>query len=89
LKRKLDQTWIAAMQAAQQMHRVRKIAAGIAPRRLEQLVEIRMASAPISRDPRELGFGNADRLLADGPTDRHSTPLRARSRDETALVLWS
>jgi hypothetical protein len=34
-----------------------------------------MASAPFARDPRELGFGNADRLAADGPIDRHSFPL--------------
>ena len=67
MERKLDEAWIAAVQAAQKMHRIRKIASGIAPRRLEQLVQVRVASAPISRDPRELGFGNADRFLADGP----------------------
>jgi hypothetical protein len=34
-----------------------------------------MASAPFTRDPRELGFGNADLLVADGPMYCHSSPL--------------
>jgi hypothetical protein len=34
-----------------------------------------VASAPIARDARELGFGNADLMLADGPIDRHHYPL--------------
>jgi hypothetical protein len=34
-----------------------------------------MASAPFTRDPRELGFGNADLLVADGPIKCHSSPL--------------
>jgi hypothetical protein len=34
-----------------------------------------MASAPVTRDPRELGFGNADLLVADGPIYCHSSPL--------------
>jgi hypothetical protein len=41
-----------------------------------------MARAPIARDPRELGFGNADRLAADGPIDRHSIPLVRRASGE-------
>jgi hypothetical protein len=34
-----------------------------------------MARAPVACDARKLGFGNADRLTADGPIDRHSFPL--------------
>ena len=35
---------------------------------------MRMASATFTRDARELGFGDADLMLADGPIDYHSSP---------------
>jgi hypothetical protein len=47
----------------------------MAPGRFKQGVQVRMASAPFTRDPRELGFGNADLLVADGPMYCHSSPL--------------
>src|SRR5439155_3148961 len=42
---------------------------------------MRMTRAAIARDASKLRFGNADRLLTDRPTDRHSLPLiRTRLR---------
>jgi hypothetical protein len=69
------------------MHGIGKIAARMTARRLQQSIEIGMASAALPRDARELGFGNAGRMnprhrtilarpsLADGPIDCHSSPL--------------
>jgi hypothetical protein len=34
-----------------------------------------MASASVARNACELRFGNADLIVADGPTDCHSSPL--------------
>jgi hypothetical protein len=62
------------MEVAQQVHGIGEVAARMAPRRFEQGIEVRMASGTLARDARELGFGNAERCLADGPLDRHSSP---------------
>ena len=87
LERNFNQTGVAPVKAAQQVHGVGKVAAGVTAGRFEQHVEIGMASAALARDARELGFGNADRmgplqsitlmgtLVADGPVNRHSSPL--------------
>ena len=50
------------MQAAQQVHRVGEVAAGMRPGRFEQGIQVRMARASLARDAGELRFGNADRL---------------------------
>ena len=50
------------MKAAQQMHGVGEVAAGMAAGGFEQRVEMRMARATLARDAGELRFGNADRL---------------------------
>ena len=52
------------MKAAQQMHGIGEVAAGMRPGRFEQSIEMRMARATVARDAGKLGFGNADRLLA-------------------------
>jgi hypothetical protein len=76
-----------AVKAAEQMHGIRQVAAGVRPRRFEEGVQIRMARAAFARDASELSLGNADRLgshqsialtgflRADRPIDRHSFPL--------------
>jgi hypothetical protein len=63
------------MQAAQQVHGVCKIAPRMTARGFQQSIEVRMASASFARDTCELRFGNADRIVADGPVNCHSTPL--------------
>jgi len=66
------------MEMAQQVNRIGKIAARMAARCFQQRGEIRMAGASLTRDARELGFGNAGRggpVLADGPMNCHSSPL--------------
>jgi hypothetical protein len=63
------------MQTAQEMDGIREIAASMRAGRFEKGVQVRMARAPVACDARKLGFGNADRLTADGPIDRHSFPL--------------
>jgi hypothetical protein len=75
LERHLDEARIAPMQAAQQVHRIGKIAAGMSAGSFEQGIEMRMASTAVARDTRELGFGDADLNLAHGPIDCHSSPL--------------
>jgi hypothetical protein len=55
------------MEAAQEVHGIREVAARVAPRRLKKRIQIGMSSAALGRDARELGFGNAGRLVADGP----------------------
>ena len=63
------------MEAAQQVHGIGIVTAGMAAGRFEQGIEIGMASATLARNARKLCFGNADRLVADGPINRHSSPL--------------
>ena len=75
LKRELDQAGIAAVKVAQQVDRVGQVARRVATRRLEQGIEVRMASAAVARDADELSLGDVGRWLADGPVDRHSPPL--------------
>jgi hypothetical protein len=57
------------------MHSISKVSAGMAPGRFEQRIEVRMTSTALVRDSRELGFGDADLMAADGPIDCHSSPL--------------
>ena len=54
------------MEAAQQVHGVGEVAARVAAGRFEQGIEIRVTSAPLARDARELGFGDADRFAVTG-----------------------
>jgi hypothetical protein len=60
-----DEARITAVKAAEEMDGVGEVAAGMKPRPLDQRKEVRMASASVVRDPRELGCGNADRFLFD------------------------
>jgi hypothetical protein len=71
----LDQSGVTAVQAAEEVDGIGKIATAVTPRRFEQASKIGMASTSLARDSRELDFGNADRFVADGPIDRHSSPL--------------
>ena len=73
----LDQAGMAAMEAAKQMNRVGKVAAGMRPRSLDQRQQMGMARTAIVVDAREMRLGNADRL-AVGPTARHSLPTTHR-----------
>jgi hypothetical protein len=63
------------MHVAKQVHRVREIAARMPARSFEKGIQVGVASASLARDARELGFGNADLTVADGPVNRHSSPL--------------
>ena len=70
LKRDLDQAGIAAVKAAQQVHRVGKVAAAMRAGRVEQAVEMRMARAAVTRTRASCasatltGLGSTDRLIA-------------------------
>ena len=57
------------MEAAQQVHGVGEVAAGMAARRFEQRVKIIVASGPFTRDAGELGIGDADWNPAGRRTD--------------------
>ena len=65
LERDFDETGIAAVEAAKQMHRVRKVTPGMTAVTIEERREMWMAREPLARDTRELGGGNADRLQFD------------------------
>src|SRR4051812_11590636 len=79
LKRDFDQPGIAAVETAQQMHGIGKVASRMRSCRLQQRGEVRMARAPVARDAYEMRLGNADRLALNGPVDRHSVPSLARA----------
>ena len=49
------------------MNGIGKVAAGMAARRFEQRIQIGMTRTALARDARELGLGNADRFVDDGP----------------------
>src|SRR5690348_342582 len=57
LKRNLDQSRIAAMKAAQEMHRIGEIAAGMRPPTVEQAEEIGMAAGASAGDSGKLRSG--------------------------------
>ena len=65
LKCDFDEAGVTAVEAAQEMHGIGQIAAGMAAGAVEQCGEMRMARKPLARDTSELGRGNADRLLFD------------------------
>ena len=68
------------------MHRIGEVAAGMRPGGFEEGGEMGMARTTLARDAGKLSFGNADRLLADRPVDRHSFPLvRAASGEPMRL----
>jgi hypothetical protein len=62
LKSYFDKARIAPVETAQKMHRIRKIAAGMAACAIEESSQMRMAGESVARDTGELGRGNADRL---------------------------
>src|SRR5678816_4488301 len=87
LQSQLDQSWIATVQAAQQVDGVCQIAPRMTARSFEQRSQVGMTGAAFTRNSRELGFGDADRtgplqsmtlmgsFMADGPICCHSLPL--------------
>jgi hypothetical protein len=75
LQGNLDQSRVAAMDTAQEMHRVREIAAGMTATGFQPRIEVLMARTTLSRNTGELRFRNADRFVVDGAIDRHSFPL--------------
>ena len=56
---KLDQRGVASVETAQEMDRVRHVAAGIGGGGVDQGGKIRMASTAVRGNPRPLGFGMA------------------------------
>src|SRR3954452_17999715 len=67
-----------SVQVAEEMHGIGEVSPRMPARRFEQSAEIWMTSTSPARDARELGFGSAGLTVADGPIDRHSSPLDVR-----------
>jgi hypothetical protein len=88
LERHLDKSWIAAMETAQKVYSIGKVATRMTAGSFKKEVEIGMSSTALCRDARELGFGNAGLDMADGPIQRHSFPpvLAAPSLNEIVLT---
>ena len=64
-ERKIDESGVAAVKAAQKMHGIGEIAAGVGAGAFDQRLDVRMARAPLAGHAGKLRFGNADRLKAD------------------------
>jgi hypothetical protein len=63
------------MDAAQQVHSIGEVPTRMATGRFKQRVQVGVANATFARNACELGLGNTDLMVADGPVDCHSSPL--------------
>jgi hypothetical protein len=61
----LDDSWIATVQAAEQVNRICNVPPGVRTGGLEQRQQVRMPRATVGRDSGELDRGNTDRFLLD------------------------
>ena len=65
LERDLDEAWVTAMEAAQQVDGVGHVAPGVTAGTFEQVGEVWVARGAFACNAGELGRGNADRCLFD------------------------
>jgi hypothetical protein len=65
LERNLDEAWIVAMDAAQEVDGVCHVTAGMPPDTIKKSREMRMACGSLASDPGKLSRGYADRHWID------------------------